>query len=299
MARPARLGAHPALATMAVSLLLSSAPPLGARSSTQPVHGHDDLVIGWLLALDDADDERRLFAIEALGRSGDPRAVAPLIRVARDPGGAMHVRAASIEALGMLRHPAATDALLEWLARDFDERTGMWASLIPALGATGDRRATPLLVRALEDPRDDWLAREMAARGLGELGDPTAVGPLVAAVNRVDTRDAALAALVGFADLRAVPAFLGALQEGESPEGLAAARNGLVVLGQGAVDALAATLRDHSPEWPDTFRRLRVVEILAEIDTPAARKALTHTADRDPDPAVRAAARAATARRGR
>ncbi|MCL4847729.1 MAG: HEAT repeat domain-containing protein [Acidobacteria bacterium] len=297
MATPIRRRALHLCAGFTLAALHVALPPTPHPATAQEVFGQGDQVADWLLALGSPDDDRRLLAIRALGVSGDDRAVGPLVQLAQAPDEDAWIRGAAIEALGMLRHPAATGALLEWLARDFDERTGMWASLIPALAATGDRRATPLLVRALDDPRDDWLGREMAAQALGELGDPAAVGPLVAAANRADTRAAALAALVGFADSRAMPAFLGALQEGESPEGLAAAREGLVVLGQGAVDVLAATLREHSPEWPDTFRRVTVVEILAEIDTPEAQKALGHAANQDPDPAVRVAARAATARR--
>jgi HEAT repeat protein len=55
-------------------------------------------------------------------------------------------------------------------------RTPRRVRAIVALGLCGDRAATPVLLRALDD-RDGWV-RVAAAYALGDLGDPAAVAPL-------------------------------------------------------------------------------------------------------------------------
>jgi HEAT repeat protein len=76
-----------------------------------------------------------------------------------------------------------------------------------ALWAIGDRRAAPQLVAALEDPSPRVAG--FAASGLGDLGDASAVGPLLALFQRLpDNRDEAKArvaeALGKLGDPRAV-----------------------------------------------------------------------------------------------
>ena len=53
-----------------------------------------------------------------------------------------------------------------------------------ALGEIGDPKAVEPLIAALKDPDDD--VREAAAEALGRIGDPRAVDPLNAALNDPD-----------------------------------------------------------------------------------------------------------------
>ena len=59
--------------------------------------------------------------------------------------------------------------------RGMGNRDTVYDVLVKALGATRDRRATALLLRALYDPVVD---PRRTAEALGNLGDPRAVGPL-------------------------------------------------------------------------------------------------------------------------
>lgn len=64
-----------------------------------------------------------------------------------------------------------------------------------ALGAMGDRRATPLLVELLRSA--DERTRMNAAESLGRIRDPSAVAPLIAALNADDSTAGAAARALG------------------------------------------------------------------------------------------------------
>jgi hypothetical protein len=87
-----------------------------------------------LALLDGDDDELRARAAHALGKLGDPRAVAPLAAIAAS-GASWQLRAAAASALGPL----------------------------------GDARAAAALADALD--AEEWAVRDAAARSLAQLGD--------------------------------------------------------------------------------------------------------------------------------
>lgn len=92
-----------------------------------------------------------------------------------------------------------------------DPRIRQYLSMV--LGNLGDRRATPLLVDALQDSSPE--TRIYAALGLGRLRDPAAVPSLldVAAKDERDVRKAAIYALGEIGDPRALPWLVEALQD--------------------------------------------------------------------------------------
>jgi HEAT repeat protein len=103
-----------------------------------------------------------------------------------------NVRYHAVEALGKLKAVEAVDALAEIAeSRDFF----LSFPALDALAKIGDLRVAPRIVPLLDDP----LLREPAINLLGQLGDETAVAPLVALLNTadapVDVIAAALAAL--------------------------------------------------------------------------------------------------------
>ncbi|HEY0158910.1 MAG TPA: HEAT repeat domain-containing protein [Thermoanaerobaculia bacterium] len=96
-------------------------------------------------------------------------------------------------------------------AKNDDPRIRQYLSMV--LGNLGDRRATPLLIEALQDRAPE--TRIYAALALGRLKDPAAVPPLldVFAKDERDIRKAAAYALGEIGDRRAVEPLVGALQD--------------------------------------------------------------------------------------
>lgn len=96
-------------------------------------------------------------------------------------------------------------------AKNDDPRIRQYLSMV--LGNLGDRRATPLLVDALNDRAPE--TRIYAALALGRLGDPAAVPPLmkVFASDERDVRKAAAYALGETRDPRALPLLTAALAD--------------------------------------------------------------------------------------
>ena len=179
----------------------------------------------------------------------------------------------------------AVAPLIAALRRDVADRTGLWARIIPALGALRDPAAVLVLTETLEIPDEDWLGREMSARALGDIGDPSAIPALTAAAWRGDTRDDAIRALAGIPDSHVVPVLVSALDPGEDPETREAATEGLRWLGSMAVPELVEALGEYSPEHPETERREWICRLLGESGDPRALEALqAHRSD--PDPAV-------------
>lgn len=150
-----------------------------------------------------------------------------LLRLAQDPAADGLARMAAIEALGGHPAPGVVEALIAILEDDMRRRSGVWAAAIPALGALGDRRATPVLIAALVKRDERWLGREMAARALAALGDPAAIPALLDAAWMADTRADAIAALADLAAPQAREVFLGALDASEDEDTRRAAERGL------------------------------------------------------------------------
>jgi len=135
--------------------------------------------------LEHPDSGRCWDAINALGASGDRRAVSPLIAA---------------------------------LEKDMEQRKGVAMAIIPALGHLKDDRAVPLLIKALNDLDEDWLGREAAALALGDIGSTKAVPDLIRAAWLPETREVAVEALAAIGDPRATGVLLSALSDQEEPE---------------------------------------------------------------------------------
>jgi hypothetical protein len=170
-----------------------SAPGGGAGSRPR---GED---VESLLQMLGAEDNRvRVAAITTLGRSGDARAVAPLIALLGD--GNRGVREASVRALGALGGEAVEPLVRSLGDRDWHIRVG---SAI-ALRISGDPRAVEPLILALSD--ENRFVRREAAKSLGRMGDRRATGPLISLLGDMDTgvRVRAAAALGKIGDPRAI-----------------------------------------------------------------------------------------------
>ena len=135
----------------------------------------DDLIA----ALDSPDEGQRLQVAQALGETGDARAVAPLIRVLRDKGTLRSTAATSLHNLGRLALPT-----LLVVVADPAETKNVRLWTISTLGETGDQSAVAPLIGALGDTDSD--IRYAAAQVLGRLGDPSAMTALTDATNDSD-----------------------------------------------------------------------------------------------------------------
>jgi HEAT repeat protein len=184
---------------------------------------------------DDYND--RGVAAEALGASGDARAVVPLIAVLEDDN--VYVRRAATRALGASDDARAVEPLIAALGNDFkynwsrDWRVRRTAAR--ALGMSGDVRAVVPLIAAIGDDnvyvrraaaevlRDNNVyVRRAAAEVLGASGDARAVEPLIAALGDDNVYIRRTAAKVledvlgGCGDVRAVQWLIKMLKQGQS-----------------------------------------------------------------------------------
>lgn len=227
-------------------LLLPFDLPIFASEQTDPLNN-------LIEQLKHADAAERWNAINALGASGDKRAVPPLLQA---------------------------------LKRDMTEHTGTAMAIIPALGELGDDRAVPLLLKALNNLDHEWLGREAAARALGHIGSSQAVSGLIRASWLPETRHAAIEALARIKDPRAIPALLSALGTSEEPETRQAAAAALIDIGKPAVPELIEKLESR---YSGDHARAQAAGILGEIGDPRALGPLRKALD-DPNGGVRSSA---------
>jgi len=175
-------------------------------------------------AVTDRYATNRFAAIVALGKTGDPQAIAPLVSALKD--GNVEVRQAAALALGLLGQQVVVPYLVEimtdsprgrrlvgrdkvdagmrrsaafalGLARDpkaIDPLTKMASSddtvlatfAMSGLGALGETSSIPFLCRTLADTRGNAVARAAAAIALGKIGDR---GPIILRVLKGGLQD--------------------------------------------------------------------------------------------------------------
>ena len=139
--------------------------------------------------LKDDDPEVRIFAANLLGDIKDRRAVQDLIRATKDTNS--NVRVASTEALGKIGAPEAVTALSEAL----DDEPWVVMSAIKSLGDIGGEEALQVLYGCLE--RDEY--RGITFDAIEMAGDEEAIENITPFVERDDTREWALKAVVNIA----------------------------------------------------------------------------------------------------
>lgn len=190
-----------------------------------------------------------------------------------------------VKALCGISDPQVVQPLITALKRDLKERSGLWANIIPTLGALGDPAATSVLIHTLTLSDDYWLGRDMSAQALGAIGDPSAIPYLINAAWLPETRGTAIKALVNFRDKRTIPVFLSALSPEEDEPIRTDATNGLHLLGDVAVPQMSDMFSNYSSEYPDTEKRLSLCRLLGSSGNDSAIKTL-HKSIADPDTVI-------------
>lgn len=112
-------------------------------------------------ALGDTSRRGRWFIVDALGRIGDSRAIAPLRRLLDDPTTDQYVRGAVASALGRL-HAEQSFAILISLLHTEDETSFVRQEAATGLGLLGDARALPALRQAARHAGNEPFARAIA-----------------------------------------------------------------------------------------------------------------------------------------
>jgi HEAT repeat protein len=214
-----------------------------------------------IAALKDQDGATRKGASEALIQMGAP-AVGALVEALGD----VQLRGIAGSMIWQINDPSAIEPLIAALCSTSDQVRKAAADTLDLLawspdgGAAGAaywaakgqwQKCVEVGAPAVESLIDalrhhDSLVRQVAARGLGQIGDARAVEPLIGALRgREDVRAVAAQALGQIDDGRAVEPLISALKDGGSNVRAAAAR----ALGQlgdvQAVDRLIGALKDH------------------------------------------------------
>jgi HEAT repeat protein len=135
----------------------------------------------------------RLASAQALGATGRPEAVEPLVALLGDPtalgahpDNVADFHKAAAEALGEIKDPRAVDPLIAFVKSDANALARGYAAR--SLGQIGDPRVYDTLAAILDDTTQPTGPRLGAAVGIETLGDPRAVEPMI---NALDDKDLA------------------------------------------------------------------------------------------------------------
>lgn len=194
----ARAALQEALSSRDAGLRVNAATSLGRLGDPQSVDALSS-------AMFDRSPMVRQASANALGRIGDERAARALFKAFRDPNPT--VRAYAVHALGRTGQGIGINELEAILATKSDEPNApLRAEAAKALEAMGSYGVTAL-ERGLSS--DDPTVRAFSARSLGNIGNPSAVAPLIKAFADADPRVAAEASLaIGKLGEPAIPRLL-------------------------------------------------------------------------------------------
>ena len=239
------------------------------------------------MQLQDLSPDVRSGAVKALAKSGDSRAVAPLVTALQDESEL--VRGSALQGLKDIGPPAVP--LLIDALKNLDRRVRRKASCVIdnigyELKEVGDFRAVEPLIDALKDPTSVVRGHSVAA--LGKIGGPQALPAVISALKTEAVRSAldigvcyrAIEATHRLGET-AAECLIHALKHQDK----AIRRKAATLLGKtgetGAVDLLIIALKDEHPRV-----RSRAAHALGRIGNPSAVNPLT-IALKDTAPSVR------------
>ncbi|MCP4343960.1 MAG: hypothetical protein GY795_00355 [Desulfobacterales bacterium] len=149
----------------------------------------------------------RKSAVEALGRIGDIRAVVPLVNALKEKN--EHIRNSAAKALGKIGDSRAVQSLVHHLMND--KNTIVRQSAAEALGNISDPAATEPLIDVL---KDNYVhVRISAAEALVKIGGADVIHPLITALKDSYLYNTAKRALAAMSDLGAEQTLIDALED--------------------------------------------------------------------------------------
>jgi len=161
------------LLALATGVPLAGCAGKPAELEVSPTRAYVDARVALETATEDRDPRVRANAIEALAATEGPRAGGRYMQALRDDR--LPVVAAAAMAVGDTRYEPALGAL-EAIAADPHTPAKLMCSVIYALHRLGNDTYTDRLGALVRD--HDKLVRAEAARVMGRMGVPSAVGPL-------------------------------------------------------------------------------------------------------------------------
>lgn len=251
---------------MIASVLLAAALAAPAQAK--------DRVKQWASELDGADLPRQIVAARALGRTGKPEAVDPLLGRLDARRASPRLTAAIVESLGQLRDPRALEPLVTvWdYLNSVKLQTGelpgnlqvLRGAVVEAVGGLGDKKGATLLEEALGD-KDPAVAQK-AAVAVGKVGDTQSVEALLTMLQRGGNYTQAAGEGLGLlGDPRGVNALQGLLKA-EDPKMQVEAAYALSIRDKKWQPTLAGYMRDEKRETAD---RLLAAYYLARLGNDA------------------------------
>ena len=164
-------------------------------------------VRGWIEDLRNERAAVREQAAKALGETGDPKAVEPLIRTLADESS--FVRLEATRALGKIGDSRAVESLIRALREDDQD---VQRKTIESLGMIRDAKAVDVLMSFLKG--ENTVSRNLATEALVRIGKP-AVNSLIEALKNEQTvvRSRAAEALGKIGDSRAVESLIPHLED--------------------------------------------------------------------------------------
>lgn len=226
----------------------------------------DDRETALINGLSEDLPEIRLAAVRELEKLNSEKAVAALKQALTDPD--RHVRFAVIEALGNSGHSSAIDSLIHVITQGDPELAERAAKSIQKFGNSITNQIIRLSLNF------NPLVRKLSAEVLGNIGDLSAVTPLIKLLKDSDDEVVltAIEALGKIADPAALESMLPFLQHSD-PKFRKLTATALGEIGQSlAAESLLVLLRDEQEEV-----RLAVAKALGKISDPVAVEGLINS----------------------
>lgn len=239
--------------------------------------------VSYLLSVLENRDGNCADAARVLGRTGDPRAIEPLIDALYTKN--VHLSQEAAEALGRIGDSRAVQPLIDVLRHEWDdtETITVWQKAAAALAALGEPAVPPLLKAAKDE---DENVRRGAIEALGQLHDARGVDSLIAALQDKDSliRASSADALARIGDPRAIEPLIALLDDDDSHVRSHAFFALAELGGSSVLTSLASGLND-----PDPQVRRTVLHSLGKLQDPRIHDLLLE-ALKDVDAQVRSAA---------
>jgi HEAT repeat protein len=170
----------PVVAVTAPAAVVAPVTPVAAKAAVEtkatPTFPSIEPMLG---SLRDVDADVAREAATALGQTGNPAAVLPLIDVLKNSNGYFHsvVRSAAAAGLAQLKDSRAVEVLIEAVN---DPITDPSTEAIHALAAIGDRKAVARLIEVTKNEKNFYAGsvRRAAITALIKLGGETAATEL-------------------------------------------------------------------------------------------------------------------------